>query len=51
MLDDPTSYANFRQVISTHIHFDWHIDFAAKIIKGTATHTLLVQKDGVEEAM
>ena len=51
MSDDPTSQANFLHVVSTHIHFDWNIDFAAKVIKGSATHTLLVKEDGIKEVV
>ena len=51
MSDDPTSQSNFLHIASEHIYFDWHIDFAAKAIAGSATHTLIVKEDGVKEVM
>ena len=51
MSDDPTSQANFLQIASEHIHFDWNIDFNAKAILGSATHTLLVKEDDIKDVM
>ena len=48
---DPTTQANYTQVASEHIHFDWTVDFDQKNITGSATHTLKVLEDGVEEVM
>lgn len=48
---DPTTQANYVQVASEHIHFDWTVDFVKKNISGSATHTLSVKEDGVEEVM
>ena len=48
---DPTTQANYTQVVSEHIHFEWAVDFEKKNISGTATHTLSVKEDGVKEVM
>lgn len=48
---DPTTQANYAQVASEHIYFDWTVDFVKKNISGSATHTLSVKEDGVEEVM
>ena len=48
---DPTTQANYTQVASTHIHFAWALDFAARNIAGSATHTLAVLEDGVREVV
>lgn len=46
---DPTTQANYAQVVSEHIHFDWTVDFEKKNISGSATHTLSVKEDGLTE--
>lgn len=51
MSSDPTSQANFLQVVSEHIDFTWQIDYKAQIVSGTAIHTVLVKEDGVKEVM
>ncbi|GJE92025.1 peptidase family M1-domain-containing protein [Phanerochaete sordida] len=48
---DPTTQANYTQVASEHIHFEWTLDFAAQNIAGSATHTLAVKEDGVREVV
>jgi leukotriene-A4 hydrolase len=48
---DPTTQANYAQVASEHIYFDWTVDFGAKNICGSATHTLSVKEDGLKEIM
>lgn len=48
---DPTTQANYSEIASEHVDFDWTIDFAQQIIHGSATHTLLVKKDNVPEVM
>ena len=51
MLNDPTSQANFLQIISEHLAFDWSINWDQKSVQGSVTHTLKVLEDGVKEAM
>ena len=51
MAEDPTTQANYTQIASEHIDFDWAIDFAKKLISGSATHTLVVKEAGVTEVM
>ena len=51
MADDPTSQANFLQIISVHVDFVWNVDFKTQLISGSVTHTLKVKEDGVNEVM
>ena len=51
MAADPTTQANYTQIVSDHIDFDWTIDFTKKIIAGSATHTLTVKESGLKEIM
>ena len=48
---DPSTQANYRQIASEHVHFDWSIDWSKQVIAGSATHTLAVKEDGVQEVM
>ena len=48
---DPTTQANYSQIASEHIDFDWSIDFGKKLILGSATHALVVKEAGVKEVM
>jgi leukotriene-A4 hydrolase len=50
-MPDPTTQANYLQIFTKHVHFDWTLDFANQIIEGTATHTLLAQESRVEEVI
>ncbi|KAI9437024.1 leukotriene-A4 hydrolase [Lactarius indigo] len=50
-MPDPTTQANYLQIFTKHVDFDWTLDFANQIVEGTATHTLLAQESGVEEVM
>ena len=51
MSNDPTSQANFLEIASEHIDFTWRLNFEAKVVTGSATHTLFVKEDGVREVM
>lgn len=48
---DPSTQANYTQIASEHVHFDWNIDWTKQVIAGSVTHTLTVKEDGVQEAM
>ena len=48
---DPSTQANYTQIASEHVHFDWTIDWTKQVIAGSATHTLAVREDGVKEVM
>jgi hypothetical protein len=50
-MPDPTTQANYLQIFTKHVHFNWTLDFSNQIIEGTATHTLLARESGVEEVM
>ena len=45
---DPTTQANWQDVASEHVDFDWAIDFAKQVISGSVTHRLRVKTDNVE---
>ena len=51
MSNDPTSQANFLEIASEHIDFAWRLDFEAKVVAGSATHTLHVIHDSVKEVV
>lgn len=48
---DPTTQANYRDIVSEHVALDWSLDFEKQVIRGSATHTLLVKTQDVKEAM
>ncbi|RDX51566.1 zincin [Lentinus brumalis] len=48
---DPSTQANWQDVASEHVDFDWTIDFVKKTISGSATHLLRVKKDDVKEVI
>lgn len=48
---DPTTQSNYLDVYTTHISFDWLVDFDKKIISGSATHKLRVASTGAKEVM
>lgn len=50
-MPDPTTQANYLQACSTHVDFEWTLDFAEQIVEGSATHTILVREEDVEEVM
>ncbi|KAG6849471.1 hypothetical protein H0H93_008198, partial [Arthromyces matolae] len=50
-MSDPTTQSNYLQITTTHVSFDWFLDFDAQIISGSATHRLLVKEDGVKEVI
>ena len=51
MSDDNTSQANFLDITSTNLDFDWTIDFDAKLISGSVKHTLIAKKGGVTQVV
>ena len=48
---DPTTQANWQDVASEHVDFDWSIDFSQQTISGSVTHLLRVKKENVKEVM
>ena len=48
---DPSTQANWQEVASEHVDFDWTVDFAKQTISGSATHMLRVKKDDVKEVV
>ncbi|KAF9509168.1 hypothetical protein BS47DRAFT_1488071 [Hydnum rufescens UP504] len=41
---DPATQANYTDISSTHVHFDWDINWSKRVISGSATHTLLAHQ-------
>ena len=48
---DPSTQANWQEVASEHVDFDWTVDFAKQTISGSATHLLRVKKADVKEVV
>ena len=48
-MPDPTSQSNYLDIATSHIHFDWAVDFEKQSVYGSATYTLSALKDGVNE--
>ncbi|OSD05714.1 hypothetical protein PYCCODRAFT_1465050 [Trametes coccinea BRFM310] len=48
---DPTTQANWQDVASEHVDFDWTVDFAKETISGSVTHTLVWRKPDVREVI
>ncbi|KAA1468302.1 Metalloprotease [Dentipellis sp. KUC8613] len=48
---DPTTQSNYLQIATTHVDFQWTLDFALHEIVGSASHTLLVKEDGVKQVI
>ncbi|KAI0089961.1 metalloprotease [Irpex rosettiformis] len=48
---DPITQTNYTQITTTHVHLDWTVDFEAKRVVGSATHTLEVKEDGVKQVI
>ena len=49
--DDPTSQANWKEVASQHLDFQWYVNFDARGIYGSVTHTMSVLKDKLDTVM
>ncbi|EPQ61166.1 hypothetical protein GLOTRDRAFT_53987 [Gloeophyllum trabeum ATCC 11539] len=50
-LPDTSTQSNYFQVATEHVAFVWTIDWDAKKIVGSATHTLRIKEDGVKEVI
>lgn len=48
---DAASQSNWQDVTSEHVDFEWSLDFNTQLISGSATHHLVVKKDGAREVM
>ena len=51
IMPDPTSQANYLEIATGHVHFDWTVDWEKLIISGAATHTLTAKQEGVDKVM
>lgn len=48
---DTTTQSNPYDVATEHVTFDWTVDFENEVLKGYASHSLKVKKDGITEVM
>ncbi|KAG8892778.1 hypothetical protein FRC00_011550, partial [Tulasnella sp. 408] len=48
---DPTTQSNYWEITTTHVHFDWDIDWTKRIISGSATHNLTSKMDSPAEVL
>ncbi|KAF8885226.1 leukotriene-A4 hydrolase [Gymnopilus junonius] len=48
---DTATQANYTEIATDNVAFDWVIDFDAKILSGSATHKMIVKNDGVQKAI
>ncbi|BGP20088.1 hypothetical protein JCM10213_002662 [Rhodosporidiobolus nylandii] len=49
--NDVITQTNYRDIATKHLHLDWTVDWQQRILKGSATHTMEVLKDGVDTAI
>lgn len=42
---DLATQSNYLSVSTSHVHFDWSIDWTKRVISGSATHTLIAHQD------
>ncbi|KAF8168402.1 hypothetical protein B0H34DRAFT_685291 [Crassisporium funariophilum] len=48
---DPSTQSNYLDICTEQVAFDWNVDFHKKIINGSATHKMIVRKEGVNEVI
>ena len=51
ILVDTASQANYNDVITEHVAFDWSVDFNTKVVSGSATLDMIAKKDDLSEVM
>ncbi|TBU30770.1 metalloprotease [Dichomitus squalens] len=48
---DPSTQANWQDIATENVDFDWAVDFQQQTISGSATHHLRVKKDDVHQVV
>ncbi|KAH9487215.1 Leukotriene A-4 hydrolase [Psilocybe cubensis] len=48
---DTATRSNITEIATEHVDFEWRVDFETQVISGSATHTMIVKKTGVTEAI
>ncbi|GAA6041801.1 hypothetical protein JCM8097_007167 [Rhodosporidiobolus ruineniae] len=48
---DVITQSNYQDISTSSLHLDWTVDWAQRILKGSATHRLTVHKDGTTVAV
>lgn len=51
ILVDTASQANYNDIATDHVAFDWSVDFNTKLVSGSATLDMIAKKDGLNEVM
>lgn len=51
ILVDTASQANYNDVVTEHVAFDWSVDFNTKVVSGSATLDMIAKKDDLSEVM
>lgn len=51
ILVDTASQANYNDIITEHVAFDWSVDFNTKLVSGSATLDMITKKDDLREVM
>ncbi|KAI1790494.1 metalloprotease [Ganoderma leucocontextum] len=46
---DPSTQANWQEIATENVDFDWTVDFTQQTVSGSATHRLRVKKDNVHQ--
>ena len=46
--NDMATLSNYQDATIQRMHFDWSIDFGAKLLNGSVTHTIKMNKDNVQ---
>ena len=51
MKADQATQSNYLSVKSTHLHLEWQVHWATRLISGSVEHTLLALHDDVQEVV
>ena len=46
---DTATQSNYSDIRTDHVAFDWVVDFDAKLLSGSATHSMIVKRSGVKD--
>ena len=46
--NDMATLSNYQDATIQSMHFDWSIDFGAKLLSGTVTHKIKINKESVQ---
>lgn len=46
---DASTFANYSEAVTTHVHLDWDVDFDARVIRGSAALVVQVLRPGTTQ--